>query len=154
MSFDLITTHAALALASRHAREAAPQETGGVLVGWREGSSIVVDHLLLVPNSTEAVGDYWRRHGEASDSLQEYLDAAADSRLGYVGEWHSHPRPSGASATDIRSISAIVRETRSPVALIVMVVAHDAVTVTAESWVGSRHAFRRIKVRLVDLTAV
>lgn len=152
MIFDIATPHAALALASRHAREAAPHETGGILIGWREGKSIVVDHFLLVPDSTAAHGEYWRRHSEASNSLKEYLDAADDSRLGYVGEWHSHPRPSVASATDIRSITAIVKETRSPVALIVLVLASNAVTVTAESRVGSRHAFGQIKVRLVDLT--
>lgn len=152
MTFHIFTSRAAFALASRHAREAAPHETGGILIGWHEGTNIVVDHFLLVPDLAATNGDYWRRHGQASNSLIEFLDGANDSRLGYVGEWHSHPRPSAASATDICSITAIVKEARSPVALIVLMLAHDGVAVTADSRVGSRRVFGQVKVRLAKLT--
>ncbi|MFS0794417.1 Mov34/MPN/PAD-1 family protein [Microbacterium sp. 1P10AE] len=153
MTFAIVTSPTALALASRYAREAAPFETGGILLGWHQRSTIVVHEFLSVPDPRATNGDYKRGHREASDSLKRYLDDAEDSRLGYVGEWHSHPRSSVASATDISSLAAIAKGVRSPVALIVLILENGAADVTVDSRVGCRGVFGQIRVQSAHLTA-
>src|SRR4029450_870181 len=80
-------------LIARRARQAAPNETGGLLLGWWEGTAVVVAHAVEVPDP-DATSSRWTRH---EDTAQAALDAALPDPshpwLGYVGDWHSHPAP-------------------------------------------------------------
>ena len=67
-----------------------------------------------------------------------------DPRCGYVGEWHSHPAPQPPSATDRGALSAIVRQDRKPVALVVLALTREGeVTSTASSGVRAGRAAPR-----------
>jgi integrative and conjugative element protein (TIGR02256 family) len=87
----------------------APRETGGVLIGRRDGNEVEV--ALATDAGPEAVHEpaYFRRDGEYA---QHSLDAAAlefGGTYDYVGEWHSHPRSVGPSRRDRASMRWIAR---------------------------------------------
>jgi proteasome lid subunit RPN8/RPN11 len=136
---------AALRLGARHVREAAPVETGGILLGWREGMRIVVDTFLEVPDCSSSSHSYERRHHLASRELEARLADGEETFVGYVGEWHSHPSRSPASARDLSSLRAIAGQLQQPVALIVLMLDADS-TVVCDAHVARRRPFLGPKV--------
>jgi integrative and conjugative element protein (TIGR02256 family) len=110
----------ALQLASRHAREGFPNEIGGILIGWREGKEVVVHDLVLITDETAGSHHYDRSQRQAQQLLEKYTADSGDDRLGYVGEWHSHPAHSPPSTTDLRALRAIAQTLGQPIALIVL----------------------------------
>ena len=111
----------ALANAERMALDASPHELGGIMIGWWEGdSTAVVQAMLPVPDHSSGRWHYQRRHSPAQEILDVYMRTRDDPRCGYVGEWHSHPAPQPPSATDRDALSAIVRQDRKTVALVVL----------------------------------
>ncbi len=112
-----------LAVAGILAHKASPHELGGILVGWWEGSSTaVVVEFLPVPDHAAGRSRYERRHSLAQEQLNAYLASRDDSRLGYVGEWHSHLALQPPSRADRSELEAIVRLSRKQVALIVLAI--------------------------------
>lgn len=121
----IVVSAQALQLASRHAAEAVPKETGGILVGWWESPNTAVVHdLLLVPDRKAGRWHYMRSHRRAQQVLDRYREGG-DPRVGYLGEWHSHPEPQPPSETDVKELVAIVRQRKSRGALIVLAVDRD-----------------------------
>jgi integrative and conjugative element protein (TIGR02256 family) len=119
----------ALALANRHAIEAGSKEVGGILVGWWEGAGTAVVHdLLIVPDVDAGWNHYKRKQPVAQETLNAYLVGLGDQRVGYVGEWHSHPAPQQPSGTDRAVLTSIARRTSNTVALVVLAVEHGEVT--------------------------
>lgn len=108
----------ALAAATERAFARLPRETGGILIGWRDGRNIVVDQLVEVPDDTSTGHRYHRRHAPAQHHLDQHI--SGDNLLGYVGEWHSHPAPHPPSPTDRRAIRGAARHAHGPIALIVL----------------------------------
>lgn len=105
-------------IASESAKQL-PLETGGVLLGYREGRNIVVTHALTVDGRT-ATNRYVRDDVRANELLEEFLAGRADDDpTGYIGEWHSHPVPSGPSPTDVAAMRAIAKTSDGPIALLV-----------------------------------
>lgn len=118
-----------LVLASRHAIEAGSKELGGILVGWWEDSGTAIVHdLLVVPDTGAGWNHYWRKHHGAQEILNNYRDGLDDHRVGYVGEWHSHPAPQLPSGTDRAALTSISRRSRSAVVLVVLSVDQSEVT--------------------------
>lgn len=84
-------------LMDKVARERAaklPSETGGVLIGARDMKHrivYVVESLPSPPDSTEWPTVYIRGKQGLKRRIEEIRRATGD-HLGYVGEWHSHPR--------------------------------------------------------------
>lgn len=84
-----------------------PSETGGILVGVHTaGSRPWMVRAIEIPsrnsgNSHYVVPPHRRRQ------VVQRLRREHDARLGYLGEWHSHPLDVAASATDLDSIRAI-----------------------------------------------
>ena len=144
-------SRASLALATRHALEALPHETGGILTGWRAGTEVIVDSFLEVRDPEATRNGYWRRESPAKRMLADYLKSADDSDLGYVGEWHSHPQPLPASTTDIASLKAIAWQVRAPIALVVLMVHQVERVVTADTRVAARGLFFRTAVSTAAL---
>lgn len=119
----------ALALASRHAIEAGSKELGGILVGWWEGTgTAVVYDLLIVPDTGAGQTHYKRKHHGAQEILNHYRDGLDDHRVGYIGEWHSHPAPQQPSGTDRATLTSITRRSGSAVVLVVFSVERGEVT--------------------------
>lgn len=144
-------SRASFALASRHARESLPHETGGILTGWRAGPEVIVYSFLEVRDRDATRSGYWRRESPATRILADYLKATDDSDLGYVGEWHSHPRLLPASKTDIASLKAIAMQVRAPIALVVLMVDQIQGVVSADTSIAARGPFFRTAVSSVAL---
>ncbi|MFJ8221354.1 SAVED domain-containing protein [Streptomyces griseus] len=97
-----------------------PRETGGILLGYQEDANVVVTHALVVDEQGASTHRYVRDDVKANALLAEFLAPRADDDpTGYVGEWHSHPAPSGPSPTDLAAMRAMAREYDGPIALLV-----------------------------------
>jgi len=100
-------------------------ETGGVLLGWRHDTGVYVSDILVVPDSRAKHTFYRRRHKPATRLLGAALaDLPDGSPIGYVGEWHTHPAPTGPSWIDRREIRRISKRTKEAIGLLVC--AYDA----------------------------
>lgn len=80
------------------ARGAHPHETGGVLLGVRAGKQPWVVSAAHVPSVDPSPSRYTLPEGATTP----LVDAARerDPRIGYLGEWHSHPHGGGPSSDD------------------------------------------------------
>lgn len=97
-----------------------PVETGGILLGYREDVNVVVTHALVVDGQGVSTDRYVRDDVRANALLTEFLaQRAGDDPTGYIGEWHSHPAPSGPSPTDVAAMRATARTSDGPIALLV-----------------------------------
>lgn len=93
----------------RAAIDAHPHETGGVLLGvyvQRQRPWIV--EAVVVP-SQQAGHTYYEL---PPDARPEAVDAArrADKRVGYLGDWHSHPADVAPSETDIATMRRLAAD--------------------------------------------
>lgn len=74
-----------------HADGAHPNETGGVLLGWRDRADTVVTHLLG-PGPNAWHGKTWfHPDGQWQASRIAELYEQSGRRLSYLGDWHTHP---------------------------------------------------------------
>lgn len=113
---------AALRRAQTVGDRAVPKEAGGIVLGYRDGDEIVVTEMLEVTDVRATGSAYHRNHSDAEGVLAAArCNQAPDSPVGYVGEWHSHPLPAHASATDKRELDRIGSRAKGPVVLIVLV---------------------------------
>lgn len=107
------------AIASETAKHL-PLESGGILLGYREGSSVVITHALAIESREATTHRYVRDDVRANTRLEKFLaPRAADDPIGYVGEWHSHPVPSAPSSIDVAAIRAAAKVGDGPLALLV-----------------------------------
>ena len=91
-----------------------PSETGGILLGYCD---MKLHHLFLVdamsaPSDSDADSSGFTR---GKEGIQEHLNECARRTaniVGYVGEWHSHPRSASArpSSLDVQLISHLASE--------------------------------------------
>ncbi|WP_404434206.1 SAVED domain-containing protein [Microbacterium lacus] len=98
-----------------------PLETGGILLGYREKDNVVIAHALVVDGGGATKDRYVRDDVRANERLAEFLaDRAEDDPIGYVGEWHSHPAPSGPSTIDRNAMRGAAKATDGSIALLVL----------------------------------
>jgi hypothetical protein len=86
---------------------AAPNETGGVMIGVVNPKRriIYVTRLLPTPADSAASPTTFKRGTRNLPIAAEQIYEATGGMLGYVGDWHTHPRGSGAaSPTDIATL--------------------------------------------------
>ena len=82
-----------------------PRETGGILVGYRTDTAIVVVEAVEVCDREAATNRYHRDAKEAQGILDARLkEEPPPSLLGFVGDWHSHPQNVGASSVDLATL--------------------------------------------------
>lgn len=110
------TASALIQTASERAKRA---ETGGLLLGWWEKNTIVIADALEVFDSSATAASWTRRQSNSQKALDAALTASANANIGYVGDWHCHPAPVGASDTDLQSLARSSTEYPSPLALVV-----------------------------------
>ncbi|MFD3456982.1 Mov34/MPN/PAD-1 family protein [Streptomyces sp. NPDC058691] len=97
-----------------------PVETGGLLLGYREDANVLVTHALVIDGEGASTHRYVRDDVRANALLAAFLTQRADDDpTGYVGEWHSHPVPSGPSQTDVAAMHATAQTSDGPIALLV-----------------------------------
>lgn len=111
--------------AASAAFDALPRETGGILVGWLDESTVVVVDALVIDDLEAGRYHYVRRHGDADTALAAYLEQTSDLNIGYVGEWHSHPEFTPPSETDHRSLRDVARELPHAAGLLVIAFNRD-----------------------------
>ena len=104
----------AVAAAAAH-----PRETGGLLLGWWDADRVVVRHAVEVPDPGATTSSWSRDEPTAQAVLDAVLAELHHPWLGYVGDWHSHPAPCGASSQDVTSIRRASRQYREPLVLLV-----------------------------------
>jgi proteasome lid subunit RPN8/RPN11 len=104
---------------NRSAATAAPRETGGLLLGWWEPGAVVVQHAIEVVDPAATESSWCRSEETAQQALARALDQLDQLWLGYVGDWHNHPKPCLPSNTDLASISRASRQFAEPLALLV-----------------------------------
>lgn len=99
---------------------AAPKETGGLLLGWwDEHGGVVIRHAIEVPDR-RATGMSWtRRQRPVQRALTQALKDLEHPLLGYVGDWHVHPKQCGASWRDRASIVKTSKQYDQAIVLIV-----------------------------------
>jgi proteasome lid subunit RPN8/RPN11 len=95
------------------AARAHPNETGGILVGVHLDGEPWVTRAIEI-----ATDDRGRRHYKIpSGATQPAVRAArrVDPRLGYLGDWHSHPADIGPSPTDLATLAVFsIKHPRTP----------------------------------------
>ena len=86
-----------------------PNETGGVLVGLttETGEPWIVEAVEL-KSASPSPGVYRLPPGETQAAIDRLREV--DDRLGYLGEWHSHPNASDRSRTDERTMQSLASE--------------------------------------------
>lgn len=89
----------------RAATAACPNETGGILVGVRVRRRPWITHAVAIPSKNGGAGHY-TLEGHARQSAVDTI-RAVDHRVGYVGEWHSHPADVPPSRQDLRAIARL-----------------------------------------------
>jgi len=99
-------------------QQARPQETGGVLLGFRTPEAIVITRTLVVPDPRSTRRSYLR-HSRRAQLLMAKASIDAPPVVGYVGEWHTHPADAPPSRTDQNALAATARLAAGPVALLV-----------------------------------
>lgn len=124
----------------RAAKDAFPRETGGILVGV-----VAETHGATRPWITHAVEVRSRRSGRAHYELPAGSRERAvkrlrrfDPRVGYLGDWHSHPMDVGPSHTDAASIASISETGDCPRPLL-FVLRHvsERYDIDARQWTGA-----------------
>jgi proteasome lid subunit RPN8/RPN11 len=94
---------------TRAAGAAHPVEIGGVLLGvYVAGRRPWVVQAVVVPSQNATHGSYELPAGArpaAVDSARRI-----DTRMGYLGDWHSHPADVGPSATDVRTMKTLAAD--------------------------------------------
>jgi integrative and conjugative element protein (TIGR02256 family) len=85
----------------------APNESGGMLIGYVDGGLLYLTHAT--PPGPRAVHqpDLFVRDGDYSQLVLEAALAESNGRHDYVGEWHSHPFSQGPSSQDRISMKRI-----------------------------------------------
>ena len=99
-----------------------PFETGGVLLGWREPNAVRIVRALTVPSPDRGRARHVRSKGAADNAIHRALMDEDDPLVGYVGEWHSHPRISSSSVQDRRELRSLSGLAEFPLALVVVAI--------------------------------
>ena len=115
VSAEVATTLRALAA------DAHPRETGGLLLGWWDKPTnlpVVVD--VVEVTDPDATGSRWTRDEAGAASALDTVRRSHPDGIGYVGDWHSHPRNAPPSGADLRALKRISRQYDFPVVLLVV----------------------------------
>lgn len=89
------------------AKCAHPHETGGVLVGVLVHSSPWITSVVEVPPGSPQASTYHMSSEARPRAVAQ--ERVKDPRVGYLGDWHSHPADVGASATDAAALMSLAR---------------------------------------------
>jgi len=120
------------------ASKAHPRETGGILVGVLVEGRPWITHAVEIRGQRATLSSYEVPSGTRSQVVDEVRKVYPC--VGYLGEWHVHPKDIGASVVDIEAIRRIKNETkancRNPVLLIARRIA-GRYQLDADQWVGS-----------------
>lgn len=97
-----------------------PCETGGILLGVYVDGQPWVTSVVEIPTAERGRHHYKIPGGTTRAAVRNARET--DHRLGYLGDWHSHPCDIGPSTTDLISLGRIsVRRRKEPNPTLVVV---------------------------------
>lgn len=103
MTRVIIDTELAKAVVA-HCRREAPNETGGILVGYRCDTAVHVTGFIGPGPRAKRTRASFVRDGEFAQRMLDDIVARTGGASNYLGEWHSHPAPVEPSGRDEKSI--------------------------------------------------
>lgn len=101
-------TEEAKAELERAAAAAHPKESGGILVGVLAGGRPWIARAVEIRSKKSATAYYELPAGKRQQVVKRLR--RDDPRLGYLGEWHTHPLDLPPSLTDLISISRLASD--------------------------------------------
>lgn len=116
-----------------------PLETGGTLLGWRDGSDRIITGLVGAgPRALHGRHTFLPDHEWQVEHMRKaFLQTAGD--LDYLGDWHTHPDGvASMSEMDGKTLGRIERRVKVPLMLIAAGAGKDW---TVKLWSGHRSAY-------------
>ncbi len=108
------------------AKAAAPNETGGILIGYLDGKRKTIYITRQIDAPAGSVGwPYAFRMGvgDVPEQIRSIMQRTG-GLIGYVGEWHSHPtgshRPSSTDQTAMRQLSVNLSRLHRPTFILIV----------------------------------
>lgn len=142
----LLSEDAWLAMA-KAAGQAHPSETGGVLIGVLTRTGGVerpwVTDALEISSLRRGHAYYELPPGSRENAVSRIR--RRDPRVGYLGDWHSHPADVGPSGTDATSIASIA-VTGDCAAPLLFVVRRSCGEYQLDGWQWAGGALRRLSI--------
>lgn len=130
-------------------QRALPREAGGILVGFRMGSDLVINRAVEVSDPDADRHGYVRRQAVAQRALDAVLDGEPrTSLLGWVGDFHSHPADRPASSQDLRSLRRSASADGQALAMLIAV--HHRDSWRPFGWVSRGLRTRKARVVITD----
>lgn len=116
-----------------------PLESGGILLGWRDGGDrIVVNALGPGPQALHGRHRFLPDHAWQVFHIRQIFEESIGD-IDYLGDWHSHPDGGAAmSAEDQSTLKRISRRVRKPLMLILSGVSNNE-SWTFDCWKGNLH---------------
>ncbi|MEV6266710.1 Mov34/MPN/PAD-1 family protein [Kribbella sp. NPDC051936] len=102
---ELLITESAIDRLKQAASLSHPLETGGILVGVHADQQPWATMAIELPTSSRGRAHYQLAGGTTQPAVLS--TRAIDPRLGYIGDWHSHPADVPPSRTDLASLRLI-----------------------------------------------
>ena len=116
-----------------------PNETGGILIGLVDdgGSPCVTEAVELRPTDPSP-HRFQITEGKTTTAVDDAR--TRDARVGYLGEWHSHPNDQPASPTDQATMAELAAhpDTGHPVLLVLRPTGTDQIVIDAHLSVRGR----------------
>jgi hypothetical protein len=102
------------------------REAGGVLLGVRAGTDVCVTDAIEITGAHASQTRLTTTEADRNNAIAGFrATEAADSPVGYVGTWHSHLGPQGASRVDRRILHREAVAAPDLVAMLVVLRACD-----------------------------
>lgn len=98
-------TESALGRLTRAAERAAPYESGGILAGVLTRDRVWITSVIEVRTRDVRRSRFRIPRGVTHPAIEALR--TNDDRVGYIGDWHSHPADVGPSQTDRSTLRSI-----------------------------------------------
>ena len=116
----LVISESAKAAMVAAAAKAHPDETGGILVGVHVDNQPWVTRAIEIPSPHRGRHHYKIPAGATQPAV--HTARRDDPRLGYLGDWHTHPDDVGPSPTDLATLAIYsIKHPRTPNPTLVVV---------------------------------
>lgn len=116
----LVISESAQAAMVAAAVQAHPYETGGILIGVHLDSQPWVTRAIEIPSPNRGRHHYKIPAGATQPAV--HAARRGDPRLGYLGDWHTHPADVGPSPTDLATLAIFsIKHPRTPNPTLVVV---------------------------------
>ena len=148
---ELLISETAAAELTRHAEESHPIETGGILIGVFAGDRPWITRAIEIPSANRSKLHYVLPAGSTIGTVDRAREE--DERLGYLGEWHAHPRDAGPSPVDEATLHGLCTVVGTDTVLVLARRREDRYVLDARQ--GGEDGLRRLAITLAgDLSPI